>query len=978
MSSELLETLGFRRSGRVDRKDAEGGISDSLSTATGSVLKTGNLSDLPESIREVRGPPKGGEGPLDQTSYRACDESGFTRILQQTLCCSQKERQMAPDNRSVAPQSFSKMRSFQDGNCGFCLESSGQRTMDDFDRSERCVLSNPDSSQFEEIPALRIRRRGVSVSGTLFRSIYGSPRIHDHDASCDSESTPVRSSYTPLSRRLVDCDQQSIRIGEQYEGSSGPSDKTWAQSESEEVRSHTNYQNHVPRYSDRFRIVPGVPLPGEDRQISKAGEEILSKRSSSCPGMAQNSGPFSFSRETRSRRETTYSPTTIPTQGIMVPSSKSDTTDLSVRYMPFSSEVVDESLATHGGSPSGTSQCRSHDLHRRLQGRLGSMSGPVASVRPVVSSGSSTPHQCVGVRGSSPGTLRVLSVSDGLDGRCDERQCNGRFLPQQRGGDTFEDSVLQNYKTSGLGGQSRHHPQVHFHPRPIECQSRRSQQEEPDFEDRMVIMPRCLPSDLPRSGTSVCRSLCDKYERQTSSVLLPGPRSSGGRGGCLSAGLDGSDGLRLSTYGRHQADPQQASCRGSRASPGGSILAEPRMVSRPSGSAGGLAAKSSSEQEVVKTTALPQVSSKPRNVAPARLEIVSRHLQEAGFSERASDTIARHHRASTSSIYDSKWRLFCDWCDRGEIDPITASVPIVADFLLYLFHEKSLKVSTIKGYRSAIADVLKLKGTDLTNSQELGMLVQSLEIQRPVVPSVVPKWDLALVLRRLTVKPYEPIHSATTRLLAAKTAFLLGLASAKRVGELHAMTADINHINNWQEVSIQIDPSFIAKTQKPSDSSSALGNVRIPALAPSVEPGLPDRLLCPVRALRYYLKRTEALRSGTKKLFLSTCPGVAKEASKDTISRWIKLLIKEAHSSITEDDAKLVNCRTHELRALAASLLFCATHSLQSVMEAACWRSHSTFSSFYLRDISLTRGDLTSLGPIVAGQRIVGLPNNPF
>ncbi|MCS5643737.1 MAG: hypothetical protein NZ807_10805 [Dehalococcoidia bacterium] len=300
-------------------------------------------------------------------------------------------------------------------------------------------------------------------------------------------------------------------------------------------------------------------------------------------------------------------------------------------------------------------------------------------------------------------------------------------------------------------------------------------------------------------------------------------------------------------------------------------------------------------------------------------------------------------------------------------------MPVVADFLLYLFHEKSLMVSTIKGYRSAISNVLRHKGTDLTNSQELGMLVQSLDLQRPAIPSTVPKWDLALVLRRLTEPPYEPMHAASTRLMAAKTAFLLGLASAKRVGELHAMTSDINHTDGWREVSIQIDPHFLAKTQKPSDSSTALGNVRIPALAPSVDEAS-DRSLCPVRALKYYLKRTEALRTETRKLFLCSGSGTAKEASKDTISRWIKVLIKEAHASITEEDARLVRCRVHELRALATSLLFSATHSLQAVMEAACWRNHNTFSHFYLRDITLTNGELSSIGPIVAGQRIVGVP----
>lgn len=52
---------------------------------------------------------------------------------------------------------------------------------------------------------------------------------------------------------------------------------------------------------------------------------------------------------------------------------------------------------------------------------------------------------------------------------------------------------------------------------------------------------------------------------------------------------------------------------------------------------------------------------------------------------------------------------------------------------------------------------------------------------------------------------------------------------------------------------------------------------------------------------------------------------------------------------------------------------FNKSQSLSAIMEAACWRSSTTFAKFYLRDLASITAGLCLLGPIVAAQRVVSL-----
>ena len=71
------------------------------------------------------------------------------------------------------------------------------------------------------------------------------------------------------------------------------------------------------------------------------------------------------------------------------------------------------------------------------------------------------------------------------------------------------------------------------------------------------------------------------------------------------------------------------------------------------------------------------------------------------------ERIAAARRPSTLKVYEGKWRVFQHWCNAHEVDPFEASPPVIAEFFLWLFHEKSLKPITIKGYRAMLSDMYR-------------------------------------------------------------------------------------------------------------------------------------------------------------------------------------------------------------------------------------------------------------------------------
>ena len=210
----------------------------------------------------------------------------------------------------------------------------------------------------------------------------------------------------------------------------------------------------------------------------------------------------------------------------------------------------------------------------------------------------------------------------------------------------------------------------------------------------------------------------------------------------------------------------------------------------------------------------------------------------------------------------------------------------VVDFLMYLFKDRKLQLSTIDGYRSVIADKLGNSPINVSKDKNPMCLLDSFHKDRPKGRRGFPSWNLSLVLHQLTKAPFEPIKEASLKHLTFKMVFLLAVGSGKRRSEIHAwQNKNIRHQSDLSEVSLYPSPSFLSKNQLAKEGPDSVAPVIIPALAPTLDRSLKsDRSLCRVKALRYYLDRTSDPRQNKELVFVSFKKGFDKDISPATIS----------------------------------------------------------------------------------------------
>ena len=204
-----------------------------------------------------------------------------------------------------------------------------------------------------------------------------------------------------------------------------------------------------------------------------------------------------------------------------------------------------------------------------------------------------------------------------------------------------------------------------------------------------------------------------------------------------------------------------------------------------------------------------------------------------------------------------------------------------------------------------------------------------------------------------------------------KTVFLVALASARRVSGIHAISGlskDIEFAKNDGSMTLSFLPEFRAKNQA---ADSDRQSFQIKSLCQIVKSSEPDALLCPVRALKTYLKRTSPFRGSKRRLFISMNPGHDKDICKNTVTRWLKKVILEAYKNA---GSSLNSFQAHEIRRISTSLSLAKGVSLKHIMEAAYWKSENTFTSHYLRDITTQRANETyGLNRVVVANSVLTL-----
>ena len=575
--------------------------------------------------------------------------------------------------------------------------------------------------------------------------------------------------------------------------------------------------------------------------------------------------------------------------------------------------------------------------------RLGRDSSASPSLRHVVPGGFLGPHQFSRTQGSIPG-LEVSRRSCCRSVTSDSfRQHNSRVLHQLSGRNSLPLSLPVSYRAVGVVHSEGDLPFGRSHSGerqpggglPV-------QREVPSIgvDSQSFDFSSDLSGDCPSAGD---RPVCVHPQFSASQVLCPLPGSSSLESGRTLLPVVRPSTVRLPTLFDPPHSLGEDRPGGSGRGSGGPLLASETMVPEVVIASGGTSQSSSSVEGPCLPTHVSSSASETRKPPSHTLAAFREKGKQAGLSDRAAEFTAEALRESTRASYDSKLELFFKWCNDFTCDPYSASLGQVADFLIYLF-DKGLAISTIRGYRSAIASCHRgfQDGSSISESSILSNLCKSFFLKRPPEKTLLPAWSLPVVLRALAEAPFEPLHKISLHCLAIKTAFLVAIASGQRVSALHALSIEPGHVR-WEPAGVRLvpRPNFIAKNQSPSSQPV---EIFLPSMSSfsSVEA---DKVWCPVRALKWYLDRTKSKRSSTSLFVSSIAP--FKAISKASISRWLV----ECISMAGPDALVSGRFRAHDTRSVSSSWALFNGASLKDIQQAAYWSSPNTFISCYLKDV---------------------------
>ena len=337
-------------------------------------------------------------------------------------------------------------------------------------------------------------------------------------------------------------------------------------------------------------------------------------------------------------------------------------------------------------------------------------------------------------------------------------------------------------------------------------------------------------------------------------------------------------------------------------------------------------------------------------------DALSRPNQVIGFSSTVAGQLVFCRRLSTRLNYQARWGTYRKWCRDFGHRSSSPSIAKIADFLTYMFKRKGAALATIKGYRAMLSAVFKFLLPEISTSPILKDLIRSFEISapRPLFPP--PPWDLDKVLQYLSGPPFEPLARASFLDKTKKALFILAMATAKRVSELQALSFQ------GEDLVLYYDPFFRAKTE------SAANPLPLSVIVPSLSDfagDLPERVQCPVRAIKFLRKAARSASYIPSTLFVSP-RNLDRAMSKNAMSFYFRQLIVDSGAVSTSRPP-----RAHDIHGIATSLNYYSNLSLSNLMQVAMWKSNRVFASRYLKEVSATQDNIRQFGPLViAGDRL--------
>lgn len=148
--------------------------------------------------------------------------------------------------------------------------------------------------------------------------------------------------------------------------------------------------------------------------------------------------------------------------------------------------------------------------------------------------------------------------------------------------------------------------------------------------------------------------------------------------------------------------------------------------------------------------------------------------------------------------------IFHGLCVRRQVDPVSAPIPFIAEFILHLFMDKKLASGTCQ---HAVLLRMIVFGHMHVLIESLYQLCRGFALEH--TRRLAPQWNQVLVLDSVLSAPYKPLNSASLKHLMAS-------ALCRRQSEINVFSSApsclrFNHNYFW--VILHTDPTFLTKNQ---------------------------------------------------------------------------------------------------------------------------------------------------------------------
>ncbi|XP_041429586.1 uncharacterized protein LOC121397229 isoform X1 [Xenopus laevis] len=857
-------------------------------------------------------------------------------VLLTTFSCNKGFRRITTNLRFKKVEQVFEDAKVQDGIFGNYQVSSSRGRLVSIPGSEGCIFACACGRGASAIPQICLGEQSLSVPLPSLWPVNLTQNILQSPSSSDSETKTGEDRNLSLPGRSIDSskgERDSLAAGSKG-GICSPAFWLGSESEEESARSHT--EDNLFGSPSRYQIRDDITSSKEDPTYSHTSQNVGESPIHSSKTVHEFPRPTNLNLRVGEMGEMEYEANSKlvscdmgPEQGRLVPEN-SDTQ--SSKRSP--SLVAECSQPSEGVSLGGARLAR--DLHGCIWSRLGSTCGGMGSARVLEERKVSLTFECPGVEGNQGGS-EVLTASP-VGGRSEDKigQRLSCGIYKETGGNWQYQVTERDSTDHGMGTTSPVGHNSSPCTRDPKSTSRYVEQV-PVGERGMGVEPTDLRLDNFQMGSSQSRPHGLREESQNQIIFFEIPIEISNSSGCILPDLGGSLGLCVSPFSPNLQGPQENITVEDGGHSHYSQLAAQALVpsTEEAGSPGANAAASSGGS--ADPGAIPASESSFPQIGG--LEVERSVLEKQGCSRSLINTLMKARKSGTAVVYHKIWDRFSSWAGGCQVNPFSPSTVSILEFLQSGL-EHGLSLSSLKVQVSALSAVLGKRWAEEPLIEQFFKAVIRI---RPPIKKSAPPWDLPLVLQGLSVIPFEPIEEISLWLLSLKTTLLVALTSARRVGELQALSAEEPYtVFHEDKVVLRPVQAFLPKIVTKF-------HINEPIILPAFPGEEEANPLDVKRCLQMYIEKTRALRK-SERLFV--IPGGSRKgqaASKPTLSRWIVKAISKAYE--VQGRASPGEVRAHSARSMAASWAAEAGVSSEAICKAATWASSNTFIKHYKLDV---------------------------